>query len=313
MKVSIIVPIYNVRQYLNRCLTSLLNQTYRNLEIILVNDGSTDGSEQLIKVYNDNRITLVNKTNGGLSSARNAGLEICTGEYITFVDSDDWIDLNMIEVMVSYAIHTNSDIVVVKEKVTYGNKENKRLLKHEKLNIYKDNECFSQLCSTTIPSYSWGKLYRKALWDNVRFPECLNYEDIATSYQVFYKCKILAVSNFVGYYYFMRNDSIVHTKRFVEVCSIIHHIKQMENFHVVNKYWGYYKLKLLYGAIVYLYQLHNLLRTKDFINCLHEIKILKRNIKLDYPILFYWKCPSFYKVLLLKLNLTDLLLLKNKL
>ena len=120
MKISVIIPIYNVEKYLSRCLESVINQTYKNLEIILVNDGSTDNSSKIIQQYYDPRIKIINKINGGLSSARNAGLKICTGDYITFVDSDDWIELDMIEFMTKQVCNTNCDLVVIKEIIKYG-------------------------------------------------------------------------------------------------------------------------------------------------------------------------------------------------
>ena len=97
--ISVIIPIYNVEKYLTKCIESVINQTYKNLEIILVNDGSTDNSKEIIDKYSsiDSRIKVINKKNGGLSDARNVGIELAKGEYITFLDSDDWIELNMYE------------------------------------------------------------------------------------------------------------------------------------------------------------------------------------------------------------------------
>ena len=112
-KVSVIVPVYNVEQYLSRCLTSLINQTLEDIEIIVVNDGSTDGSERIIKEYkrNNSKIIAVNKENGGLSSARNFGLYYATGEYVAFLDSDDYVDRNIYKKMYEKAKATNSDYV----------------------------------------------------------------------------------------------------------------------------------------------------------------------------------------------------------
>lgn len=312
MKVSVIIPIYNVEKYLSRCIVSVINQTYKNLEIILVNDGSTDNSVQIIQQYKDSRIKIINKLNGGLSSARNAGLEICTGDYITFVDSDDWIELDMVEFMMKQVYNTNCDIVVIKEIIT--SRENIALTKSSPITnqLFSNNECLSQLCSTKIPSFTWGKLYKKELWDKTYFPEGHNYEDIATSYQIFNKCKLLVVSNYVGYYYYMRENSIVHTKKIKEVSSILHHIIQMRKHEIINNFWGFYQLKLLYGAIVYAKRLpNNIRKTKEYTDIIANIKILKKDIKLEKPLLYYLKYPSFYKVAILKLNLTFLSTLKQ--
>ena len=110
-KVSIIIPVYNVEKYLDKCLKSVLNQTYKNIEIIVINDGSTDNSLKICKKYKDKRIVLIDKENGGVSSARNKGLELASGKYITFVDSDDWLELDAIENMVSFIEKENVDFV----------------------------------------------------------------------------------------------------------------------------------------------------------------------------------------------------------
>ena len=112
-KVSIIIPVYNVEQYLERCLETVVNQSYKGLEIILVDDGSTDGSGKICDKYKelDERIVCIHKENGGLSSARNAGVNIATGEYFVFVDSDDWVSIRMVETLTKALQKNNSDIV----------------------------------------------------------------------------------------------------------------------------------------------------------------------------------------------------------
>ena len=114
--VSIIIPIYNVEKYLTKCIESVINQTYKNLEIILVNDGSTDNSKEIIDKYSliDSRIKVINKKNGGLSEARNAGIEIAKGDYIGFLDSDDWIELNMYEKLYKYIKQENTYHILFK-------------------------------------------------------------------------------------------------------------------------------------------------------------------------------------------------------
>lgn len=113
IKISVIIPIYNVEQYLSQCLDSIINQTYTNLEIILINDGSTDNSEKICNQYKllDPRIIVIHKTNGGLSDARNTGIKIATGDYISFVDADDFIDENMYTILFQKINTTNADII----------------------------------------------------------------------------------------------------------------------------------------------------------------------------------------------------------
>ena len=113
-KISVIIPVYKVEQYLPECLDSIINQTYKNLEIICIDDGSPDNSGKILDEYasKDNRIRVIHKENGGISSARNAGLDIATGDWISFVDSDDWLDINTYEKLLSSADEANTDIVM---------------------------------------------------------------------------------------------------------------------------------------------------------------------------------------------------------
>lgn len=122
-KISVIVPVYNVEKYLKQCLDSIVNQTYKNLEIIIVNDGTKDNSMKIVENYlQDNRIKVINKENGGLASARNSGLEKVTGKYISFIDSDDWIELNMYEELVS---QINDEDILIYRYFSYDDKKKK--------------------------------------------------------------------------------------------------------------------------------------------------------------------------------------------
>ena len=134
--VSIIVPIYKVEPYLRRCLDSIVNQTYTNLEIILVDDGSPDGCPQICDMYaaKDNRIVVIHKNNGGLSDARNAGLNICKGIYISFVDSDDWVGRDYIKILVNNAKKEQADIVI--EKFIKTNSEGNQINREQKNNLF---------------------------------------------------------------------------------------------------------------------------------------------------------------------------------
>lgn len=113
--ITLVIPIYNIENYLGRCLDSVINQTYKDLEIILVNDGSTDNSLEICESYakEDSRIKIINKNNGGLSSARNVGLDACKGDYVTFIDSDDWVSLDYIEILYKNIIDNNADISII--------------------------------------------------------------------------------------------------------------------------------------------------------------------------------------------------------
>ncbi len=218
-KISVIVPIYNVEKYLRNCIESIINQTYLNLEIILVNDGSTDKSLSIIEEYSykDERIKVINKANGGLSSARNAGLEIAKGTYISFIDSDDWIELNMYEVLIENITKYNAEISIISTKTV---DECGNVLEYNTELIDKDIEVFNKqeimskyLLGSWIPA--WDKLYRRELFDKIRFPIGKINEDEAIMLKVFDQINSVVVSNKVMYNYVKRPMSIT-TSNFSE-------------------------------------------------------------------------------------------------
>lgn len=211
--VSIIVPIYKVEPYLRRCLESIVNQTYTNLEIILVDDGSPDNCPQICDEYaaKDKRIIVIHKENGGLSDARNAGLDICKGEYISFVDSDDWVDEKYIEVLLRLVTETNADIAIGEHKKIYNNKPIFIDKEKEEIQILSTQAALNILFMRSHLSFilSWGKLYRRPLFDDIRFPQRRYHEDEFTTYKLFFKCKSISHINSTLYYYTQRIDSIM--------------------------------------------------------------------------------------------------------
>lgn len=164
-KITVIIPVYNVENYLERCLKSILYNTYTNLEIICVNDGSTDNSKKILEDYSkrDKRVVVINKKNAGVSSARNAGIKIATGEYIAFVDSDDWIHEKYFEYLIR-GIDT-ADLVICNYIRSYrsGSVETDdayRVQSISPIDVLKNKE---------LKSYVWGKLFRHQLVDEIRF------------------------------------------------------------------------------------------------------------------------------------------------
>ncbi|MFG6149944.1 glycosyltransferase family 2 protein [Halobacillus sp. B23F22_1] len=211
--ISIIVPVYNVEPYLRRCLDSILEQTFTDIEVIVVNDGSTDGSGEICDEFaeKDKRIRVIHKKNGGLSSARNAGLDIVKGEYIGFVDSDDYIDINMYKKLYELCIYTRSEISIC----TFGevNEKNVSVPKKEKDLILEmdNNEGLRQLFKGEIYRFSvCNKLFNRKCMSNIKFPVGLLHEDLATSYQMFAKASKVVFTNFTGYMYFKRENSILN-------------------------------------------------------------------------------------------------------
>lgn len=209
-KISVIVPVYRVEPYLRKCLNSITGQTYQDLEIVLVDDGSPDSCGAICDEYaaRDSRIRVIHKENGGLSSARNAGLDMATGIYICFVDSDDWIEADMCEYLFSGAKRNEADIVVCGMFEELPAQQICRCWYQEE--SFDTEEGLAQLFRREKYSHSaWGKLYRRTLFADVRFPNGRNFEDIATTYRVFEKAKTVQLMPEAKYHYLQRPDSIM--------------------------------------------------------------------------------------------------------
>jgi len=211
-KISVIVPIYNVEAYLEECLDSIITQTYKELEIILVNDGSTDNCIKICKRYKeqDDRIQIVDKPNGGLSSARNAGLDVASGELIAFVDSDDVLHPRFFEHLISN-ISDADYIFCLYEKFEDGTAINIKsdLPRYDVMNL-SNNEMLNTLDTFHYPHsiVSWNKLYKAHIWSNLRFPNGKIHEDEFVIHEVLHRCKSIKFLNLELYYYRQRNFSI---------------------------------------------------------------------------------------------------------
>ena len=211
-KVSIIVPVYNVEKYLRKCIDSLINQTLNDIEIICINDGSTDKSLKILKEYKnkDSRIILLNQENSGQSVARNRGIEIAKGEYLGFVDPDDWIDLDYYEKLYNAASTNDTDIAVGGIIRVTGIKK-KKFLNFEKETLTDNTKLKFELCDVPEKSYIWNKIYKtqKLKEINLKFEEGRIFEDcIFTPQALFFLGKMVTVPN-TYYYYLRRNNSTV--------------------------------------------------------------------------------------------------------
>ena len=212
-KISIIVPVYNVEKYLRKCVDSILNQTFKDFELILVDDGSIDTSGKICDEYNlkDNRIKVIHKENGGLSSARNAGLDIAQGEYIGFVDSDDWIELDMYEELYKICKENDTDVGIV--GINYGGASEKK--KSKKIEIYSNKLILDDLVynkGKEITWPAWNKLWLKKVIGESRFKEGRIYEDGLFLYSLSSKIKKVAKIDYEAYNYRMDNESITRSK-----------------------------------------------------------------------------------------------------
>ena len=214
--ISIIVPVYNVEDYLDRCVESIVNQTYQNLEIILVNDGSTDSSGKMCDEWKekDNRIIVIHKENGGLSDARNSGIPIAKGEYIGFVDSDDYISVYMYETLLNIIITHDVDIAECKWKMFENESEinDYRSKNDVSISVYSTEDALRELISgKKIKQTVWNKLYPHRLI-NLMFPVGKINEDEYWTYQIFGKANKIATVDAELYYYYQRESSIMHEK-----------------------------------------------------------------------------------------------------
>ncbi len=209
--ISIIIPVYKVEKYLGECVDSILNQSCRDFELILVDDGGCDNCPQMCDKYaeQDCRIKVIHKQNGGLADARNAGLEIATGEYIIFVDSDDVISENLVGFAYKIIEMTQSDIIQFNyEEFEDGGIIKKGLPTYDFQIIEKEN-LIESYCKGIVTRTAWNKIYKKELFDNIKYPKGRLAEDLATTYLLIEKCNNIIVCNGTFYYYRIRKESIM--------------------------------------------------------------------------------------------------------
>ncbi len=213
--ISVIVPVYKVEQFLPRCVDSLLHQTYTNLEIILVDDGSPDRCGEICEKYarEDSRIRVIHKSNGGLSSARNAGIDIAIGEFITFVDSDDWVDTDCYEKLLALAHKYRVAFVCAGRYDVDGATGLETIgLCPEVEEVISGEEMVSRIFHWhNLDSAAWDKLYARSLFDDIRYPENVIVEDLPVTYRLALRAGQCALGSFPFYHYYHRPGSITTT------------------------------------------------------------------------------------------------------
>ncbi|HCR40822.1 MAG TPA: capsular biosynthesis protein CpsJ [Lachnospiraceae bacterium] len=238
IQISIIVPIYNMEEYLSECIESILSQEYTDYELILVNDGSTDRSASLCENYarKDNRIIVIHQENKGLSEARNAGLERAKGNYISFIDSDDFIHCQMFKILYQNIIENNGDISVCNFHYTYPNKRYSKSTGSNKISILNNKEATLSIVqdSDLKMIVAWGKLYRRELFLNLRYPKGKYHEDEYITYQLFYQADTIVLSDAKLYYYRQRDNSITGSK---------YSLKRLDKLEALKESIEFFKLK----------------------------------------------------------------------
>lgn len=222
--VSVILPVYNVALYLPECLTSLKNQTYENYEVIVVNDGATDNSLDICNdlLKDDNRFKIFSKENGGLSDARNYGMEKASGEYFTFIDSDDYVTNDYIEYHYNLIKKSNSKISVAAHTIFYEN--GTKIYKGIKKDcVLTQKEALdSILLDNGVDLSAWNKMYSADLFNNIKYPKGVMFEDTATTYKLFYQVDSIAVGSESKLFYRIRKNSITTCGNFLKKMDLIY-------------------------------------------------------------------------------------------
>jgi exopolysaccharide biosynthesis predicted pyruvyltransferase EpsI/glycosyltransferase involved in cell wall biosynthesis len=248
--ISIIVPVFNVEKYLHRSLTSILSQSYERIEVLLVDDGSTDNSGAICDAFstNDDRISVFHKQNSGLSSARNTGIENAHGDFLLFVDSDDWIKQDMVEKLLLSMQENKADIAMCGFIITDGiNFRESKWFNRE--TVLDGKEAFRMLLEDDyVTSHAWNKLFRTPLFNGIRFPEGKFYEDIYMMHKIFLRVNEVVMIDSHEYYYFVRSDSITANISFQKRIDYVK--SYASRYNDVSQIYPEYKAILLKSVTV---------------------------------------------------------------
>ena len=254
--ISVVVPAYKVEEYIEKCLDSILNQTYKNLEIILVDDGSPDNCPKICDEYakKDDRIKVIHKQNGGLSDARNRGIKEATGEYIAFVDSDDYLESEMYEYLYNLLIKYNADISICGYRTFDENSSMNVATKEE--TCFNTIEALKALSEDIeVKNFAWNKLYKRSLFvdNNIEFPKGKIMEDIATTYKLFEKSKIIVAGEKCYYNYLIRTSGIIGSRSTRLFVSHIEHVLDRYEHFKEDKELGFYFYKSVFYVLMRMY------------------------------------------------------------
>ena len=248
VKVSVIVPVYNVELYLEKCLDTLVNQTLKDIEIIVVNDGSPDNSQKIIDKFAKKYkvIKAYKKENGGLSDARNFGIKKAIGEYVAFVDSDDYVSLDMYEKMYEKAKSGNFDMVVCDLNYIYPDKEVRAY------SNVKDNTTDIKKTMINIYPSAWNKLFKRKLLNNIEFKKGVWFEDVEFIYRFLPRVKNIGVVSEPFYQYLQREGSITK-KKDLRIYHYIDNLNGIVEYYKEHKIYDEYKCELEYVYLRYIY------------------------------------------------------------
>ena len=285
--ITVVLPIYNVEKYLPKCIDSILEQSYKNLEILLINDGSTDNCEEICKqrARLDSRIKIIKQENQGLSEARNTGIKNATGDYICFVDSDDYIHKDFVKLLFEDIVKNNSDISVC--DFWYVNENGDKWTKREKkASIYTNIEAIKDILigRKETEVMTWNKLYKLSLFkDNkIFFPKGKLHEDKFTTYKLYYYASKVSLISEKLYYYLQRENSIMGSKFNIRRLDAIEAVNETIAFCKKNDIKMENELEA-YEAMTKIYIIDNMIRAnfdrKEINKLIKEVKVKKNNYK----------------------------------
>ena len=282
-KISIIVPVYNVEAYLERCVESILKQTYTNLEILLVNDGSTDKSGELCDklALRDHRIRVIHKENGGLSDARNRGIDEASSNLIGFIDSDDYIDEDMYETLYRQMVASKADLSMCGHYDVYHQIPEKQVAKIKTWELMPEEAIKMVMEAKILSVTAVNKLYKKALFEQLRFRIGKIAEDAFIMVDLIHQCSKIVATNEKKYYYVHRENSITTQKFSLKFLNVIEAYEQ--NAEIISEnYPDLYDVAIMRLNWAYFYVLDRLLVDNDFKDKVLEdrlISYLKKNKK----------------------------------
>lgn len=236
--ISIIIPVYNIQEYVGRCIESIQKQTYGNLEILLIDDGSSDHSLEICRKYAeaDDRIHVYSQENKGPSAARNLGLDQAQGDYIGFVDGDDWIHADMFEILHRNLVKEDADISVIGYSMMWEDGREQKMSNEEEYCVWDHNEAICEwMTQRHFKGFMCDKLFKKRLFDAVRFPEGQHYmEDVAVGLPLFGQAKRVVYSGKIGYYYVQRQGSATNSGFHIRELKGVEEAQKMLDYSAAN-------------------------------------------------------------------------------
>ena len=307
--VSIILNVYNGEKYIKKCLDSIINQTFKDIEIIIVNDGSTDNTNKILKTYKDKRIKIINQENMGLSLSRNVGIDNAKGEYLYFVDVDDYLEKDAIEYLYNLSIKYKADIstCIPIDRYDY---ETKIVNEEEKIEVLTSEEMLKRtLLIKHREGTTWNKLFKKKLFNKVRFENRI-INDVVTTYKLVMNANKIVYSNQIKYNYYRHDESIISKKRTKYMIDLydaaLERYEEVKNIYP-NMIENDATLALLITSIYFTNdkELLDYLKEEKAIklfNKLFSLKLLKCDMRKNdkVKLLLFRISPKLYKYITLK-------------